>query len=141
MKVRQLHQFHCAIGEDLRLRVMGLSIDKALPLPELVQLNHDVSTAFADCAAAIIKQSGRKVEDITPCNRCAICHFCGSPCPAEAHDGRSAYKSRSVRERHDHRVLFSPGDQVIRCVRRLLVAQPAEIRGYGQVHGDYYAYI
>jgi len=28
--------------------------------------------------------TGRKVEDIDPCNRCAIRHFCGSPCPAEA---------------------------------------------------------
>lgn len=28
----------------------------------------------------------RKVEDIEPCNRCAIRHFCGSPCPAEAHE-------------------------------------------------------
>ena len=30
--------------------------------------------------------TGRKVEDISPCNRCAIRHFCGSPCPAEAHE-------------------------------------------------------
>lgn len=30
--------------------------------------------------------TGRKVEDIEPCNRCAIRHFCGSPCPAEAHE-------------------------------------------------------
>ena len=29
--------------------------------------------------------TGRKVEDIEPCRRCAIRHFCGSPCPAEAH--------------------------------------------------------
>ncbi len=28
--------------------------------------------------------TGRKVEDIEPCRRCAIRHFCGSPCPAEA---------------------------------------------------------
>ncbi len=28
----------------------------------------------------------RKVEDIEPCRRCAIRHFCGSPCPAEAHE-------------------------------------------------------
>lgn len=28
----------------------------------------------------------RKAEDITPCDRCAIRHFCGSPCPAEAHE-------------------------------------------------------
>ena len=32
------------------------------------------------------KVTGRKVEDIEPCNRCAIRHFCGSPCPAEAHE-------------------------------------------------------
>lgn len=28
----------------------------------------------------------RKVEDIEPCRRCAIRHFCGSPCPAEAQE-------------------------------------------------------
>lgn len=27
---------------------------------------------------------GRRVEDITPCSACAVRHFCGSPCPAEA---------------------------------------------------------
>ena len=35
---------------------------------------------------AFEKVTGRKVEDISPCNRCAIRHFCGSPCPAEAHE-------------------------------------------------------
>ncbi len=30
--------------------------------------------------------TGRKVEDVEPCKRCAIRHFCGSPCPAEAHE-------------------------------------------------------
>ncbi len=30
--------------------------------------------------------TGRKVEDIEPCERCAIRHFCGSPCPAEAYE-------------------------------------------------------
>ncbi|MBI5237609.1 MAG: peptide-modifying radical SAM enzyme CbpB [Deltaproteobacteria bacterium] len=30
--------------------------------------------------------TGRKVEDISPCSACAIRHFCGSPCPAEAHE-------------------------------------------------------
>ena len=29
--------------------------------------------------------TGRKIEDIDPCGHCAIRHFCGSPCPAEAH--------------------------------------------------------
>jgi uncharacterized protein len=30
--------------------------------------------------------TGRRVEDIEPCRSCAIRHFCGSPCPAEAHE-------------------------------------------------------
>lgn len=28
----------------------------------------------------------RRIEAIDPCRRCAIRHFCGSPCPAEAHE-------------------------------------------------------
>ena len=34
--------------------------------------------------------TGRKVEDIEPCRRCALRHFCGSPCPAEAHEVNGA---------------------------------------------------
>jgi uncharacterized protein len=30
--------------------------------------------------------TGRNVDTIDPCRRCAIRHFCGSPCPAEAHE-------------------------------------------------------
>ena len=47
---------------------------------------------FADPLAKVLKSepfqlvTGRKVEDIEPCRRCAIRHFCGSPCPAEAHE-------------------------------------------------------
>jgi uncharacterized protein len=37
---------------------------------------------------AFLKVTERKVEDIGPCARCAIRHFCGSPCPAEAHEMR-----------------------------------------------------
>ena len=29
--------------------------------------------------------TNRKAEDIDPCKRCAIRHFCGAPCPAEVH--------------------------------------------------------
>ncbi|MCL6621693.1 MAG: peptide-modifying radical SAM enzyme CbpB [Syntrophobacterales bacterium] len=29
--------------------------------------------------------TGRRVEDIHPCRRCAVRHFCGAPCPAEIH--------------------------------------------------------
>lgn len=37
------------------------------------------SKAFEGC-------TGRKVENIEGCSRCAVRHFCGSPCPAEAHE-------------------------------------------------------
>lgn len=30
--------------------------------------------------------TGRKVEDIKACASCPVRHFCGSPCPAEAHE-------------------------------------------------------
>jgi uncharacterized protein len=30
--------------------------------------------------------TGRKIEAIEPCRGCVIRHFCGSPCPAEAHE-------------------------------------------------------
>ncbi len=44
-----------------------------------------------DISAALKTQgfqavTGRKVENITPCSSCAVRHFCGSPCPAEAHE-------------------------------------------------------
>ena len=37
-------------------------------------------------SAAFRQVTGRKVEDIEPCAHCAVRHFCGSPCPAEAHE-------------------------------------------------------
>ncbi|MDA8230092.1 MAG: peptide-modifying radical SAM enzyme CbpB [Magnetospirillum sp.] len=30
--------------------------------------------------------TGRKVEDVAGCDICPVRHFCGSPCPAEAHE-------------------------------------------------------
>jgi uncharacterized protein len=36
-------------------------------------------------SGAFQKVTGRKVEDIPECADCEIRHFCGSPCPAEAH--------------------------------------------------------
>ena len=41
---------------------------------------------------AFRKVTERKVEDIIPCNRCAVRHFCGSPCPAEAHEMNGGMK-------------------------------------------------
>ena len=47
---------------------------------------------FEDDVASVLQSepfrlvTGRRVEDIEPCRHCAIRHFCGSPCPAEAHE-------------------------------------------------------
>lgn len=35
---------------------------------------------------AFAKVIGRDVDKFAPCSTCAIRHFCGSPCPAEAHE-------------------------------------------------------
>ena len=35
---------------------------------------------------AFAKVTGRDVDKFAPCSSCAIRHFCGSPCPAEAHE-------------------------------------------------------
>ena len=40
--------------------------------------------------------TGRKVERITPCNRCAIRHFCGAPCPAEAYQIHGTMEERGA---------------------------------------------
>ncbi len=45
---------------------------------------NDIPSVLASKAFRTVTE--RKVEDIDPCNRCAIRHFCGSPCPAEAHE-------------------------------------------------------
>ena len=51
---------------------------------------------FQDSIPAVLESepfrqvTGRKVEDIEPCGHCAIRHFCGSPCPAEAHEMNGA---------------------------------------------------
>ena len=36
--------------------------------------------------------TGRRVEDIEPCNKCSIRHFCGAPCPAEAYEMNGGMK-------------------------------------------------
>jgi uncharacterized protein len=40
--------------------------------------------------------TGRKVEEIDPCSRCAVRHFCGSPCPAEAHEMNGGMQQRGA---------------------------------------------
>jgi len=40
--------------------------------------------------------TGRRIEKIEPCFRCAIRHFCGSPCPAEAWAINGSVESRGA---------------------------------------------
>jgi len=42
---------------------------------------------------AFRRVTSRKVEDIEPCRHCAIRHFCGAPCPAEAHEMNGSLRS------------------------------------------------
>jgi uncharacterized protein len=63
------------------------------PCSEFIGLDHfRGGNLFRDEIPAVIQSepfrrvTGRKVEDIDPCRHCAIRHFCGSPCPAEAHE-------------------------------------------------------
>jgi uncharacterized protein len=61
------------------------------PCSEFIGLNHfKGGNIFEEDIASILESrpfkrvTGRKVEDIERCRTCAIRHFCGSPCPAEA---------------------------------------------------------
>lgn len=40
--------------------------------------------------------TGRRIENIEPCNRCAIRHFCGAPCPAEAYGMNNSIETRGA---------------------------------------------
>ena len=52
--------------------------------------------------------TGRKVEDIEPCRRCAIRHFCGSPCPAEAFEMNGAMdRVGAFCEFYEHQVRYA----------------------------------
>lgn len=42
------------------------------------------------------KVTGRKVETISECADCDIRHFCGSPCPAEAHEANGGMDQRGT---------------------------------------------
>lgn len=40
--------------------------------------------------------TGRRIENIEPCSRCAIRHFCGAPCPAEAYGMNGSIETRGA---------------------------------------------
>ena len=57
---------------------------------------------FRDNVKAVLKTApfvsitGRRIEKIEPCFRCAIRHFCGTPCPAEAWAINGSVESRGA---------------------------------------------
>ncbi len=52
--------------------------------------------------------TGRKVEDIEPCRHCAIRHFCGAPCPAEANEmNGSMSKTGAFCELYEEQVRYA----------------------------------
>ena len=57
---------------------------------------------FRDNISAVLKTvpfkavTERRIEDIVPCSRCAIRHFCGAPCPAEAWNINDRMDSRGA---------------------------------------------
>lgn len=53
--------------------------------------NDDIETLLS--TEAFSKVTRRKVEDIEPCRHCAIRHFCGAPCPAEANEMNGSLSS------------------------------------------------
>lgn len=78
-------------GRALFLRRVGPG--RSLPCSEFIGLPaFNGGNLFRDKIPQVLESApfrlvtGRKVEDIAPCNRCAVRHFCGSPCPAEAQE-------------------------------------------------------
>ena len=63
------------------------------PCSEFIGLDHFQSgNLFTDDIPTVLQSepfrlvTDRKVEDIEPCRHCAVRHFCGAPCPAEAYE-------------------------------------------------------
>jgi uncharacterized protein len=54
----------------------------------------DIGAALKSKAFGLV--TTRKVEDVEYCADCAIRHFCGSPCPAEAHEMNGSMKKRGA---------------------------------------------
>ena len=85
------------------------------PCSEFIGLKHfKGGNIFKDRVKDILKSdpfrlvTGRKVEDIEPCRRCAIRHFCGAPCPAEAYEMNGGMdKMGSFCEFYEEQVRFA----------------------------------
>jgi uncharacterized protein len=69
---------------------------------------------FKDNISKILKSkpflmvTGRQVENIEPCQRCAIQHFCGAPCPAESYQIHGEMESPGAFcEFYEHQVRYA----------------------------------
>ena len=90
----------------------------------------------------------RVAEGFSPCNRCAVRHFCGAPCPAEVYaiNGRLDAPALLACGDHDDMTLYSkyvapsPIGVVdlgrFRGVVLLDHLPPRHLRGVGRVEGD-----
>ena len=59
-------------------------------------------------ATLALPVTGRAVEDIEPCKRCAVRHFCGSPCPAEAYEmNGDIERTRALCEFYEEQVRYA----------------------------------
>ncbi|MBN2531000.1 MAG: peptide-modifying radical SAM enzyme CbpB [Deltaproteobacteria bacterium] len=85
------------------------------PCSEFIGLPHfRGGNLFADDIDDVLKSapfkmvSERNVDTITPCNTCALRHFCGSPCPAEAHEMNGGMDAPGAFcELYEHQVRFA----------------------------------
>jgi len=85
------------------------------PCSEFIGLKHfSGGNLFRDpvdriLATSAFKQvTGRLVENIEPCRHCAIRHFCGAPCPAEAHEAHGGMnKTGSFCEFYEEQVRYA----------------------------------
>lgn len=85
------------------------------PCSEFIGLERfQAGNLFTDDISAVVESepfrlvTGRKVEHIEPCRQCAIRHFCGSPCPAEAYEMHgSMHKTGAFCEFYEEQVRYA----------------------------------
>lgn len=85
------------------------------PCSEFIGLKRFIGgNIFRDNIASVLKSepfklvTKRRIEDINPCKQCAIRHFCGSPCPAEAYEMNGGMdKTGSFCEFYEEQVRFA----------------------------------
>ncbi|MDP2916649.1 MAG: peptide-modifying radical SAM enzyme CbpB [Dehalococcoidia bacterium] len=66
----------------------------------------DIETALTTRAFTMV--TGRRIEEIEPCRHCAVRHYCGAPCPAEAQEmNGSLAKTGAFCELYEEQVRYA----------------------------------